>query len=187
MKRFLTLLAAVLVAALPALRAADYEPTAASRDSREYQLRGFDGLNIGWTYKVELNCASRYGVTVEAPDFIFPYLKVEVRNGILVLDTKELPRDIRPVGRRNQHDHVGARKFADDRRDIVLQDAQPRLMTAAAALTEAEIIVVDANALCCVALRQLLCNDADYLGSCTVSYGTAIDNKCVHRTSLSAF
>ena len=41
------------------------------------------------------NCASRYGVTVEAPDFIFPYLKVEVRNGILVLDTKELPRDIR--------------------------------------------------------------------------------------------
>jgi len=95
MKRFLTLLAAVLVTALPALRAADYEPTAASRDSREYQLRGFDGLNIGWTYKVELNCASRYGVTVEAPDFIFPYLKVEVRNGILVLDTKELPRDIR--------------------------------------------------------------------------------------------
>ncbi len=95
MKRFLTLLAAVLVAALPALRAADYEPTAASRDSREYQLRGFDGLNIGWTYKVELNCASRYGVTVEAPDFIFPYLKVEVQNGILVLDTKELPRDIR--------------------------------------------------------------------------------------------
>ena len=95
MKRFLTLLAAVLVAALPALRAADYEPTAASRDSREYQLRGFDGLSIGWTYKVELNCASRYGVTVEAPDFIFPYLKVEVRNGILVLDTKELPRDIR--------------------------------------------------------------------------------------------
>ena len=95
MKRFLTLLAAVLVAALPALRAADYEPTAASRDSREYQLRGCDGLNIGWTYKVELNCASRYGVTVEAPDFIFPYLKVEVRNGILVLDTKELPRDIR--------------------------------------------------------------------------------------------
>lgn len=95
MKRFLTLLAAVLVAALPTLRAADYEPTAASRDSREYQLRGFDGLNIGWTYKVELNCASRYGVTVEAPDFIFPYLKVEVRNGILVLDTKELPRDIR--------------------------------------------------------------------------------------------
>ncbi len=95
MKRFLTLLAAVLVAALPALRAADYEPTAASRDSREYQLRAFDGLNIGWTYKVELNCASRYGVTVEAPDFIFPYLKVEVRNGILVLDTKELPRDIR--------------------------------------------------------------------------------------------
>ena len=95
MKRFLTLLAAVLVAALPALRAADYEPTAASRDSREYQLRGFDGLNIGWTYKVELSCASRYGVTVEAPDFIFPYLKVEVRNGILVLDTKELPRDIR--------------------------------------------------------------------------------------------
>ena len=95
MKRFLTLLAAVLVTALPTLRAADYEPTAASRDSREYQLRGFDGLNIGWTYKVELNCASRYGVTVEAPDFIFPYLKVEVRNGILVLDTKELPRDIR--------------------------------------------------------------------------------------------
>ena len=95
MKRFPTLLAAVLVTALPALRAADYEPTAASRDSREYQLRGFDGLNIGWTYKVELNCASRYGVTVEAPDFIFPYLKVEVRNGILVLDTKELPRDIR--------------------------------------------------------------------------------------------
>lgn len=95
MKRFITFIAAVLVAATSLQGAQNADPVAASRESREYQLRGFDGLNIGWTYKVELTRASRYGVSVEAPDFIFPYLRVEVKDGILILDTKELPKDIR--------------------------------------------------------------------------------------------
>lgn len=97
MKRFLTLLAATLLAALPfqAARAASPDPASASRENRDYQLRSFEGLDISWTYKVELTRDSRYHVSVEAPDFIFPYLRVEVRNGVLTLGVKELPQSIR--------------------------------------------------------------------------------------------
>ena len=68
MKRFLTLLAATLLAALPfqAARAASPDPASASRESRDYQLRSFEGLDISWTYKVELSRDSRYHVSVEA-------------------------------------------------------------------------------------------------------------------------
>ena len=97
MKKILSLLAAALLAALPfqTVRAAVPDPAAASRETRDYQLRGFDGLDISWTFKVELTRGSRYSVRVEAPDFIFPYLKVEVKGGVLTLGTRELPRDIR--------------------------------------------------------------------------------------------
>ncbi len=97
MKRILSLLAAALLATLPfqTVRAAVPDPAAASRETRDYQLRGFDGLDISWTFKVELTRGSRYSVRVEAPDFIFPYLKVEVKGGVLTLGTGELPRDIR--------------------------------------------------------------------------------------------
>ena len=97
MKHFLTLLAAALIAAtsLQGARAAASDPASVSRESREYQLRDFEGLDIGWTYKVELNRSNRYAVRVEAPDFILPYLNVEVRSGVLTLGVRELPKDIR--------------------------------------------------------------------------------------------
>ena len=97
MKRFLILCAAALLAAIPfqTARATAPDPASASRETREYQLHNFDGLDISWTYKVELSRESRYGVSVEAPDFIFPYLEVEVRDGVLSLGVRELPKDIR--------------------------------------------------------------------------------------------
>ena len=97
MKKILSLLAAALLAALPfqTVRAAVPDPASASRETRDYQLRGFDGLDISWTFKVELTRGSRYSVRVEAPDFIFPYLKVEVKGGVLTLGTREQPKDIR--------------------------------------------------------------------------------------------
>jgi hypothetical protein len=97
MKRFLTLFAAVLLAAIPfqTARAASPDPASASRETRDYQVRNFEGLDISWTYKVELTRSSHYGVSVEAPDFIFPYLEVEVRGDVLSLGVRELPKDIR--------------------------------------------------------------------------------------------
>lgn len=97
MKKTLTLLAAALLAALPfqPARATAPDPVSASRETREYQVRNFDGLDVSWTYKVQLTRASRYSVSVEAPDFIFPYLKVEVQGGVLTLGVRELPKDIR--------------------------------------------------------------------------------------------
>lgn len=95
MKRLITLLAAALIAAISFQDARAATPAPASRESREYQLRDFEGLDISWTYKVELTRASRYSVRVEAPDFIFPYLQVEVKRGILTLSVRELPKDIR--------------------------------------------------------------------------------------------
>ena len=96
MKKILTLLAAALLAApFQTSLAAEAEPAAATRETREYQLRDFEGLDVSWTYKVQLTRANRYSVSVEAPDFIIPFLRVEVVKGVLTLGVGELPKDIR--------------------------------------------------------------------------------------------
>ena len=96
MKKILILLAAALLAApFQTALAAESEPAAATRETREYQLRDFEGLDVSWTYKVQLTRANRYSVSVEAPDFIIPFLRVEVVKGVLTLGVGELPKDIR--------------------------------------------------------------------------------------------
>jgi hypothetical protein len=106
MKKFITLLATALLAVLPlsARTVADPELGAKS-ETKEYKLNNFTGLDVSWIYQVELTQAPRHAVRVEAPDFLMPFVSVEVRNGILVLGVGDLPRDIRrrvENGGRNQ-------------------------------------------------------------------------------------
>lgn len=93
MKRFFTLLATALLAVLP-LSAAQTTETAKT-ETKEYKLSGFDGLEVSWVYKVELTQAPRYAVSVEAPDFLMPYIRVEVRSGRLILGVEDMPKDVR--------------------------------------------------------------------------------------------
>lgn len=97
MKRFITLLAAAVIAALPlsASKTVTSPADAAKQETKEYRLSGFSGLDVSWIYQVELTQSGRYGVKVEAPDFLMPYLRVEVRGGNLVLGLEETPREIR--------------------------------------------------------------------------------------------
>ncbi|MBR5724371.1 MAG: DUF2807 domain-containing protein [Bacteroidales bacterium] len=94
MKRFITLFAAALMAVLPVL-AKEPDPALAGTETKVYRLSGFDGLSVSSIYQVELTKSSRYYVKVEAPDFLMPYLLVEVGGGTLRLGVEELPRDIR--------------------------------------------------------------------------------------------
>lgn len=99
MKKFFTLLATALLAVLP-LSAAQTAELPKS-ETKDYRLSGFSGLEISWIYNVELTQSSRYAVRVEAPDFLVDFLKVEVRNGRLVLGVEEMPNDIRRRIERN--------------------------------------------------------------------------------------
>ena len=96
MKKLITFLAAAVMAVLPVLpsHAAEPESLAEARETREYKVRDFDGLDISWAYKVELTRSNRYSVSIDAPEFIIPYLRVEVRGGVLCLEMRDLPRDI---------------------------------------------------------------------------------------------
>ena len=69
------------------------ESMADARQTQEYKVRNFDGLDISWSYKVELTRSNRYSVSVEAPDFVLPYLRIEVRGDVLCLETRDMPRD----------------------------------------------------------------------------------------------
>lgn len=97
MKKLITLLAATVMAVLPvqSTRAAQPESLGEARQTQEYKVRNFDGLDISWLYKVELVRANRYSVSIDAPDFVIPYLRVDVRDGILCLEVRDMPRDIR--------------------------------------------------------------------------------------------
>ena len=117
MKKLITLLAAAVMALLPvpASRAAEPE-SMDTRETREYKLRNFDGLDISWIYKVELTRASHYSVSIDAPDFILPYLRIEVRGGILCLEVRDLPRDVR-------------RKVENGRNEVRAAVSMPELLT----------------------------------------------------------
>lgn len=97
MKKLITLLAATVMAVLSvqSTRAAQPESLGEARQTQEYKVRNFDGLDISWLYKVELVRANRYSVSIDAPDFVIPYLRVDVRDGILCLEVRDMPRDIR--------------------------------------------------------------------------------------------
>jgi len=103
MKRFITLLLVALAAtfSLSAHTAMD-DPASAQTETKTYSLSHFTGLDISSVFDVELTQASRFYVSVEAPDFIVPYLRVEKRDDRLVLALSELPRDVnRRLGRGN--------------------------------------------------------------------------------------
>lgn len=95
MKRFITLFAAALAAALTLSAREASDPTPAQTETKEYHLSGFSGLDVSYTYHVELTRSNRYLVTVESPDFLVPFLQVDVRDGNLRLAMSDLPRDIR--------------------------------------------------------------------------------------------
>lgn len=118
MKKLITLLAMAIMALLPvqASRAASTDYPAEARETREYKVRNFDGLDVSWIYKVDLTRASRYSVSVDAPDFIIPYLRVDVRDGVLCLEVRDMPRDIK-------------RKIENGRYEVRAAVAMPELET----------------------------------------------------------
>lgn len=94
MKRFITL----FIAAIAALSLSAHEanvPATAQNVTKEYKLSGFEELAVSHTFHVDLTRSESYFVSVDAPDFLVPYLIVEVRGNCLVLGLNELPRDIR--------------------------------------------------------------------------------------------
>lgn len=96
MKRFTTLFALALLAALPLAAAqADPDPAGAKTETKEYRLTGFNQINVSSIYHVELSRSGKFFVKVEAPDFIMPYLDVTTEGGKLKLGMKEMPKDIR--------------------------------------------------------------------------------------------
>jgi hypothetical protein len=118
MKKLITLLALAFVAFLPIQpsRAAEPESLAEAREVREYNVRNFDGLDISWIYKVELTRSNRYSVSVDAPEFILPYLRIEVRGGVLCMEVRDMPREIR-------------RKMESGRNEVRAAVSMPELMT----------------------------------------------------------
>ena len=110
MKRFFTLLATALLA-VPAFSAtpALTDPADVKMETKTFNLSGFHGLQVSWTYQVALTQADHYSVRVEAPDFVIPYLDVKVAGDNLVLGIKEMPKDIRrKVEMVLKHDEVRA-------------------------------------------------------------------------------
>ena len=95
MKRFITFFAAVFAAALTLSAYEPADPIPSQNEIKEYNLSGFSGLDISYTFQVELSRSNRHSVTVECPDFLAPFLLVDVRDGNLRLGVAELPRDIR--------------------------------------------------------------------------------------------
>lgn len=116
MKRFFTLLAAAVVAALPLAAIQTTEPAPDKTETKEYRLSGFTGLEVSSIYHVQLSRAARHAVKVEAPEFILPYLRVEVKGGVLQLGLLELPRDIQ-------------RRLSADKHGIQATVAMPELVS----------------------------------------------------------
>ena len=106
MKKFFTLLAAAILAVLPLSARTASDPELNAKDeTKEFNFNNFTGIDASWIYQVELVQASRHSVRVEAPDFLMPFVNVEVRGGVLVLSVGDLPRDVRrrvENGNRNQ-------------------------------------------------------------------------------------
>lgn len=106
MKKIFTLLMTALLAVLPlAARTASDAEFSAKEETQEYHFNNFTGLDVSWIYQVELTQAPRHGVRVEAPDYLMPFLRIEVRGNRLILGVGELPRDVRrriESGNRNQ-------------------------------------------------------------------------------------
>ena len=62
--------------------------------NKNYPVGSFDTIEAGGVYRVDLSKDARCGVTVQAPDYMEPYLNVKVVNGTLHLGMEKLPMDI---------------------------------------------------------------------------------------------
>lgn len=106
MSKIYTLLAAALIAVLPlSARTVANPELNAKQETKEYKFNNFTGIDASWIYQVELVQAPRHAVRVDAPDYLMPFVNVDVRGGILVLSVGDLPRDVRrrvENGSRNQ-------------------------------------------------------------------------------------
>ena len=62
--------------------------------NKNYPVGSFDTIEAGGVYRIDLSKDARCGVTVQAPDYMEPYLNVKVVNGTLHLGMEKLPMDI---------------------------------------------------------------------------------------------
>ncbi len=85
MKKILLTTLAVILAIVPAL---------AGTFSNDYKLSGFTGIRASNVFSVELSPSANFSVGIEAPDYLEPYIIVEVSRNQLVLRMKELPKSI---------------------------------------------------------------------------------------------
>ena len=97
MKKILLTTLAVILAIVPAL---------AGTFSNDYRLSGFTGIRASNVFSVELSPSANFSVGIEAPDYLEPYIIVEVSRNQLVLRMKELPKSI-------------SRKLSDERAGAV--------------------------------------------------------------------
>lgn len=85
MKKILLTTLAVILAITPAI---------AGTFSNDYMLSGFTGIRASSIFNIELSPSSNFSVGIEAPDYLEPYIIVEVSRNQLVLRMKELPKSI---------------------------------------------------------------------------------------------
>lgn len=85
MKRIIITVAAIFMTLIPAL---------AGTFSKSYPLKGFSGIRATHIFNVTVRASGFYSVKVEAPDYLEPYLVVELDRGQLVLRVARLPRDV---------------------------------------------------------------------------------------------
>ncbi len=92
----------------------------------------------------------------------------------------ELCRHIRPVGGGNAYYDICNFKFCDDIAEVIILNTFSSFMAASASIAEVEGIVTDTYSLCLKATVKLTGYNIDYFCGGSVSYRTAIDNKCIH-------
>lgn len=62
--------------------------------TQNYDFSGFDSIEASWVYKIDLTQSPSYSVRIEAPDFVVPYLRVEMVGDRLKLGVLSLPQAV---------------------------------------------------------------------------------------------
>lgn len=85
MKKIILSTLAAVMALVPAL---------AGTFSKSYPLKGFTGIQASHVFHVYLSPSSECSVKIEAPDYLEPYIKVEVSRNQLILSVENLPKAV---------------------------------------------------------------------------------------------
>jgi hypothetical protein len=93
MKKFITLLCAMLAFSAAGLKAEEADNSVAVL-SKQYSLKDFQALSASNSFKVTLVQDNQWSVDVEYSDFLEPYLDVAVNAGTLRLGIRDLPRSV---------------------------------------------------------------------------------------------